>query len=57
MLVIAGFVAGAVWGGLVARRRRGSAGDIAQYAVGYGVALAVAALFATLAAGWLGLGG
>ena len=32
MLVIAGIVAGAIWGGYLARRRKGNRLDILQYA-------------------------
>ena len=48
MIVIAGFVAGALWGALLARRRRGSRLDMAQYAAGFGIACALLGLFATI---------
>ena len=41
-------LAGALWGGLTARRRGGNRLDIAQYAAGYAVALGLAGLFATV---------
>lgn len=53
MLVIAGFACGAVAGAIVARRKGGNKFDIAQYAVGYGIAIAILGLFATMAGGWL----
>ena len=53
MLVIAGFACGAVAGAIVARRKGGNKFDIAQYAVGYGIAIAILGLFATMGAGWL----
>mgnify|MGYP000636870856 CR=1 FL=1 len=48
MIVIAGFVLGAAWGGLLARRRNGSRLDIAQYATAFGIA------FGTIVFGGLG---
>lgn len=56
MLVIAGGILGAAWGALLARRRKGSAADIAQYAAGFAIAFASLGLFATLALGWMGQG-
>ncbi len=44
---------GALWGGLVARRRGGNRLDIAQYAAGYAVAFGVLGLFAVLILGQL----
>ena len=38
MLVIAGIVAGAIWGGYLARRRKGNRLDILQYAASSGIA-------------------
>lgn len=48
MLVIAGLLLGALWGGLLARRRKGSGFDIAQYAAAFGILFGVLGLFATL---------
>ncbi|GGH47218.1 hypothetical protein GCM10011341_08200 [Frigidibacter albus] len=45
MIVLAGFVIGALWGGLLARRRKGTRFDIAQYALSFGIAFALLALF------------
>ncbi|MEQ8922787.1 MAG: apolipoprotein acyltransferase [Roseovarius sp.] len=45
--LVAGLV-GAVVGGLTAKRRKGSAADIAQYAAGYGIAFGVAGVFGGL---------
>lgn len=48
MIVIAGAVGGALIGGLTAKRRKGNAADIAQYAAGFGIAFALAGLLLTL---------
>lgn len=48
MLVIAGAVTGAVLGALTARKRKGTGADMAQYAAGYGIALALVGLIATV---------
>ena len=48
MIVIGGFILGAVIGGLTARRRGGKRLDILQYAAGYGIAFTLLGLFATL---------
>lgn len=48
MIVILGALCGAIWGGYVARSRGGKPADIAQYAAGYGIALALAGLFVTI---------
>ncbi|MFA5538345.1 MAG: hypothetical protein WCZ72_08825 [Gemmobacter sp.] len=48
MIVIAGFVLGALWGAYLARRRRGNRLDMAQYAAGFGIAFALLGLFATI---------
>lgn len=48
MIVILAATAGAIWGGLLARRRGGKAADIAQYAAGYGIALALGGMFVTI---------
>ena len=45
--LIAGLI-GAIIGALTARRRKGTAADIAQYAAGYGIAFAVAGIFGGL---------
>lgn len=37
MIVLAGLIAGAVWGGMQARRRGGSGFDMAQYAGVWGI--------------------
>lgn len=47
MIVYPAAVLGAIWGALVARRRKGNRLDMAQYAVGYGIATGLAALLAT----------
>ncbi|WP_199221261.1 hypothetical protein [Maritimibacter sp. 55A14] len=56
MLVIIGFVVGALWGARVAMVRKGNRADIAQYAAGYGIAFGILGLFATMVIGWTGLG-
>lgn len=48
MIVIPAALAGALWGGLLAQRRKGNAYDIAQYAAGFGIAFALAGLFASV---------
>ncbi|SMX34475.1 apolipoprotein acyltransferase [Actibacterium lipolyticum] len=48
MIVIAGLVIGAIWGGLQAKRRKGKGFDIAQYAVGYGIAFALLGMVLTV---------
>ncbi|MDP2086991.1 MAG: hypothetical protein Q8K20_17495 [Gemmobacter sp.] len=48
MLIFAGFVSGALWGGLLARRRKGAPLDIAQYAAAFSIAFAIVGLFATV---------
>lgn len=48
MIVIAGAVGGALIGGLTAKRRKGNAADIAQYATGFGIAFALGGLILTL---------
>ncbi|MBC7138786.1 MAG: hypothetical protein H5U17_08535 [Defluviimonas sp.] len=45
MIVLAGFVIGVLWGGFLARRRRGNRFDIAQYALSFGIAFSLVALF------------
>ena len=48
MIVIAALVLGAVFGVFRARKLQGNRLDMAQYAAGYAVAFAVAALFLTV---------
>ena len=48
MIVILAALAGAIWGGFVAKKRGGKPADIAQYAAGYGIAFALAGLFVTI---------
>jgi hypothetical protein len=48
MIVIGGLVCGAIFGALIARRRGGRPADMAQYAAGYGIALALIGLFLTI---------
>lgn len=48
MIVLLGFVLGAIWGGLLAKRRKGNRMDIAQYAVSFGIAFAILALVLAL---------
>ncbi len=49
MIVIGGFILGAIIGALSARRQQGRAVDIAQYAFVHGLLLAVIGLFLTIA--------
>jgi hypothetical protein len=48
VIVIGGFILGAVIGALTARQRGGKPADIAQYAVGFGIAFCLAGLFLTI---------
>ncbi|MGY6411165.1 MAG: hypothetical protein ACXIUV_09105 [Alkalilacustris sp.] len=49
MIVLAGLVLGAVWGGWSARKRGGNRLDIAQYAAVGGIAGGIVGLFAAIA--------
>ncbi len=48
MLEIVGAVGGAIWGGYLARRRKGNRLDILQYTAASAIAFGVVALFATV---------
>ncbi len=48
MIVIGMALLGAIIGGLTARKRKGNRKDIAQYAVGYGMAFLILGLFVTI---------
>lgn len=48
MIVIAGAIIGAILGTLKAKRLNGSRADILQYAVAYGIALALVGMIATI---------
>jgi hypothetical protein len=48
MIVIAAFLAGALSGALIARRRNGRLADILHHAAIYGIASGLLGLFATL---------
>ncbi|WP_343082069.1 hypothetical protein [Ostreiculturibacter nitratireducens] len=48
MIVIAGFILGALWGGFLARRRKGRTLDILQYATAFAILGAILGLFATV---------
>jgi len=48
MIIIAGVVIGALWGGLTARRRGGNRLDVAQYAAVGAIAGAIVGLIATI---------
>lgn len=45
MLLIAGIVAGAIWGGYLARRRKGNRLDILQYAASSAIAFGLLTYF------------
>lgn len=49
MIVFASALTGAILGGVIAGKRGGKGADIAQYATGYGIALALAGLMVTIA--------
>ena len=48
MIVILAFLIGLFWGGWLARRRGGTRLDIAQYAVAFAIAFAIAGLLLTV---------
>ncbi len=48
MIVIAGLLCGIAWGATIAKRRKGTGLDMAQYAAGYGIAFALLGLFVTI---------
>jgi hypothetical protein len=48
MIVIAGVIIGVLWGALLARRRKGRGFDIAQYAVGFGIAFGLLGMVLTV---------
>lgn len=48
MIVLAGLVIGALWGGLLAKKRGGRPLDIAQYAAAFAIAFMILGLFATV---------
>ncbi|WP_372603568.1 apolipoprotein acyltransferase [Actibacterium sp.] len=48
MIVIAGFIIGALWGGLTAKRRGGKVADVAQYAIAFALAFALLGLLVTI---------
>ena len=48
MIVIFFGIAGALIGGLAARKRRGNRKDIAQYAVGYAMAFMIVGMIGTV---------
>lgn len=50
MIVILAFLAGGAWGWWLARKRGGTILDRAQYATAFGIAFAIAGLFATVVA-------
>lgn len=48
MLVIMGLVGGAIWGGFLARRRKGNRLDVLQYAAASAIAFGLVGLFSTI---------
>ena len=44
MIAVAAFIAGALWGALLARRRGGGPADMAQHGAACGIALALVAI-------------
>ena len=48
MIMVLFTIAGAAWGGLMARRRGGNRLDIAQYAGGFAIIFALLGLLATV---------
>ncbi len=49
MMAIAGALVGAVWGGVLAKRRNGNSLDILQYAAGYAIVCGLIAFFMSIA--------
>lgn len=48
MLVIMGLVGGSIWGGFLARRRKGNRLDVLQYAAASAIAFGLGGLFSTI---------
>ena len=48
MIIIAGAIIGALWGGFLAKKRGGTRMDIAQWAAGTGIAFALIGLIVTI---------
>ncbi|SDY28253.1 apolipoprotein acyltransferase [Citreimonas salinaria] len=48
MIILLGILGGAIAGALVARRRKGNAADIAQYAVVYAIAFGLLGFIVTI---------
>lgn len=48
MIVAAGAIIGALWGGILAKRRQGNRLDIAQYAAGFAIAGLLLGLILTI---------
>ena len=48
MIVIGGAVIGAIYGALLARRRKGTRADMFQYGAGFAIAFALLGLFLTI---------
>ncbi len=48
MIVAMGAFVGGIYGALLAKRRKGTHADMAQYAAGFGIALGLAGLFLTI---------
>lgn len=48
MIVIGGFILGAVLGSMTAKKRGGKPADMLQYAAGYGIAFCLLGLFLTI---------
>jgi hypothetical protein len=48
MIAIAGALGGALWGAWLARARKGSKLDMAQYAAGFGIAFGVLGVIVTV---------
>jgi hypothetical protein len=55
-MILVGFVLGAIFGGVTARRRGGKALDIAQYAGAYAILFALIGLIVTVASNRLLVG-
>ena len=53
MIIFLGVVFGALWGGYLAKRRKGNKLDIAQYAASSAIAFGLLGLFITIIIGYV----
>ena len=48
MIILAGFLGGGAYGAWLARKRKGNRLDMLQYGAGFGIALGLLGMFATM---------